>query len=809
MLRKELLVQCVLLLAALGWLGSDAASTATVGQTTPSSYQKSVSSTTSVTIATTTGDASTQGNRATVPLTTPSTSTASAISNATAATAGAVSTQGSTATVPLTTPSTSTASAISNATAATAGAVSTQGSTATVSRTTPSASTTSAVSNATAATAGAVSTQGSTATVSRTTPSASTTSAISNATAATAGAVSTQGSTATVSRTTPSASTTSAVSNATAGAVSTQGSTATVSRTTPSASTTSAVSNATAATAGAVSTQGSTATVSRTTPSASTTSAVSNATAATAGAVSTQGSTATVSRTTPSASTTSAVSNATAATAGAVSTQGSTATVSRTTPSASTTSAVSNATTGAVSTQGSTATVSRTTPSASTTSAVSNATAATAGAVSTQGSTATVSRTTPSASTTSAVSNATAATAGAVSTQGSTATVPLTTPSTSTASAISNATAALDLDAGCNEAVCSRPHCACASDKPPAGMRPDQVPQFVTLTFDDAVTVTNMAFYRELLEGFARKNKANGCGIAATFFVSHEYTDYAAVNALHSWGNEIAVHSISHRTDWDYWNTINSTQWEREMLDQKVMMETFANVPASDVTGVRGPFLYTGGDQLFRMQALHFRYDCTLVHQRVRRGAENPVYPYTMDFGFRRSCMVYPCPERTYPGLWVVPMNVLFREREGQDLPCAMADMCVPQPITVNETFEYLRSNFEDFYTTNRAPFPLFLHEAYLQQPSRKQGYLQFIDWLLQKDDVFLVTISEVLRFMQDPKPLGAYVQHTCPGGVVQSTCPKPNTCAYKNTSLGGDRYMTTCSQCPKNYPWVGNPMGN
>nr|XP_054924789.1 uncharacterized protein LOC126527589 isoform X2 [Dermacentor andersoni] len=496
MLRKELLVQCVLLLAALGWLGSDAASTATVGQTTPSSYQKSVSSTTSVTIAATTGDASTQGNRATVPLTTPSTSTASAISNATAATAGAVSTQGSTATV---------------------------------------------------------------------------------------------------SRTTSSASTTSAVSNATAGAVSTQGSTAMVSRTTPSASTTSAVSNATAATAGAVSTQGSTATVSRTTPSASTTSAVSNATAATAGAVSTQGSTAMVSRTTPSASTTSAVSNATAATAGAVSTQGNTATVSRTTPSASTTSAVSNA------------------------------------------------------------------------------------------------TAALDLDAGCNEAVCSRPHCACASDKPPAGMRPDQVPQFVTLTFDDAVTVTNMAFYRELLEGFARKNKANGCGIAATFFVSHEYTDYAAVNALHSWGNEIAVHSISHRTDWDYWNTINSTQWEREMLDQKVMMETFANVPASDVTGVRGPFLYTGGDQLFRMQAQHFRYDCTLVHQRVRRGAENPVYPYTMDFGFRRSCMVYPCPERTYPGLWVVPMNVLFREREGQDLPCAMADMCVPQPVTANDTFEYLR----------------------------------------------------------------------------------------------------------------------
>ncbi|XP_049513114.1 chitin deacetylase 8 isoform X2 [Dermacentor silvarum] len=466
------------------------------------------------------------------------------------------------------------------------------------------------------------------------------------------------------------------------------------------------------------------------------------------------------------------------------------------------TSVTTETTRGAVSTQGSTARAPLTTASASTTSAVSNATAGT------------VTKTASTAAVSSTKSVTTETTPRAVSTQGSTARAPLTTASALSTSAVSNATAvtALDLDAGCNDAVCLRPHCTCASDKPPAGLRPDQMPQFVTLTFDDAVTVANMAFYRELLEGSARKNKASGCGIAATFFVSHEYTDYAAVNALHSWGNEIAVHSISHRTDWNYWHTINSTQWERELLDQKIMMQTFANVPASHVTGVRGPFLYTGGDQLFRMQAQHFRYDCTLVHQRVRRGSENPVYPYTMDFGFRHSCMVYPCPERTYPGLWVMPMNVLFREYKGEEVPCAMADACLPQPITANDTFEYLRSNFEDFYTTNRAPFPLFLHEAYLREPRRKQGYLQFIDWLLQKDDVYLVTISEVLRFMQDPKPLGAYVQHACPdrSPVARNTsCPQARTCAYKNTSLGGDRYMMSCSRCPKNYPWVGNPLGN
>ncbi|KAH9364236.1 hypothetical protein HPB48_022338 [Haemaphysalis longicornis] len=309
------------------------------------------------------------------------------------------------------------------------------------------------------------------------------------------------------------------------------------------------------------------------------------------------------------------------------------------------------------------------------------------------------------------------------------------------------------------------------------------MPQFVMLTFDGAVNGGNMAFYRELLDTSKRKHKQSGCGIGATFFTSAEYLDYEAVNQLHSWGNEIAVKSISHRADSSYWQTINSTQWEREVLDQREMLRTFANVPGSDVTGFRGPFLITGGDQGFRMLHKHFRYDSTLIHQRVR--GERPFYPYTMDFGFRRSCNVWPCPEGSYPGLWVLPINVLFPKHTKGDLPCAMADACLPQPVTAEDTFEYFKSNFEEFYTTNRAPFPVFLHEAYLKHPERKAGYLRFVDWLLQKDDVYLVTASEVLRFMEDPEPLSAYAKRPCTGRNVRrpSTCPRPTTCSVQEYS--------------------------
>ncbi|XP_077546076.1 chitin deacetylase 7-like [Haemaphysalis longicornis] len=357
--------------------------------------------------------------------------------------------------------------------------------------------------------------------------------------------------------------------------------------------------------------------------------------------------------------------------------------------------------------------------------------------------------------------------------------------------------------------VCKLPGCVRSSRAPPAGLRVDDMPQFVILTFDDAVNALNMALYREILGNSTRKNKRNGCGITATFFVSGDYLDYRAVNELHSWGNEIALHPISRRTDLSYWRSINVTQWEREVLDQRAMLVAFANVPASDVTGFRGPFLFTGGDQGFSMLHKHFRYDSTLVHPRVR--AELPVYPYTMDFGFRRSCNVLPCPQGSYPGLWEVPINVFFPTPSTGDVPCAVAEGCLPQPVTANDTFEYFKSNFDQFYTTNRAPFPVFLHEGYLRHPERKAGYLRFVDWLVEKDDVHLVTVSEVLRFMESPKRLSDYQKRPCTGrnDRCTSTCPRPMTCSYKNTPPGGERYMRTCSVCPKNYPWVKNPLGN
>lgn len=86
---------------------------------------------------------------------------------------------------------------------------------------------------------------------------------------------------------------------------------------------------------------------------------------------------------------------------------------------------------------------------------------------------------------------------------------------------------------------CVTPNCSCFETVPLHGQK---LPQFVMVTFDDAITTLNVKTYRRLSEG---RENPNGCPISMTFFASHEYNDYEFVNELYKKGHEIAVHSIT------------------------------------------------------------------------------------------------------------------------------------------------------------------------------------------------------------------------------------------------------------------------
>lgn len=62
------------------------------------------------------------------------------------------------------------------------------------------------------------------------------------------------------------------------------------------------------------------------------------------------------------------------------------------------------------------------------------------------------------------------------------------------------------------------------------------------VTFDDAVNSINYEYFEKSL--YKLKNP-DGCPVQATFYVSHEYTDYSKVHELYANGHEIALHSIT------------------------------------------------------------------------------------------------------------------------------------------------------------------------------------------------------------------------------------------------------------------------
>jgi hypothetical protein len=108
----------------------------------------------------------------------------------------------------------------------------------------------------------------------------------------------------------------------------------------------------------------------------------------------------------------------------------------------------------------------------------------------------------------------------------------------------------------CNERRCRLPDCMCGKSNLDddvtnggSASKKKKLPQLVVLTFDDSVNDLNRNLYEEL---FDRKNRVNpnGCPILATFYISHEWTDYAQVQNLYADGHEIASHSISHRYEY-------------------------------------------------------------------------------------------------------------------------------------------------------------------------------------------------------------------------------------------------------------------
>jgi len=369
----------------------------------------------------------------------------------------------------------------------------------------------------------------------------------------------------------------------------------------------------------------------------------------------------------------------------------------------------------------------------------------------------------------------------------------------------------------CDPTECQLPNCHCINDpaETPGRMDPATIPQMIMISFDDAVNNNNIDFYNELFNG---RTNPNGCNIRSTFFVSHKYTNYTAVQQLHHRGHEIAVHSISHNTNASFWTDATELDWQKEMVGAREAIQRFANITDDSVLGLRGPFLRVGGNNQFNMmQDQGFLYDSTIAAPV----SDFPLWPYMLYYRMPHECHghLQKCPTRPY-AIWEMVMNELDRREDPlheEPLPgCAMVDSCFSSKPTGDQFYDFLNNNFARHYNTNRAPMGLYFHSAFLT--TNAEIRLAFENWLddirANHTDVYFVTMTDVLYWMQDTVPIssianfGPWKEKCLVNDDID--CPVASNCPLTTNELPGETLrLATCMPCPNRYPWLNDPAGS
>lgn len=351
-----------------------------------------------------------------------------------------------------------------------------------------------------------------------------------------------------------------------------------------------------------------------------------------------------------------------------------------------------------------------------------------------------------------------------------------------------------DRAAECDPAACLPPGCLCPSTAPPGGLAASLIPQFVLLTFDDCVESGTQSLIDDLVSTL---ENPDGRPLPATYFVSVRNcwetfgapTDAALLFDVYQAGNEVANHTTTHLTG----NGTSLAGWLQELREAETFFITRAGIPAGHVRGFRAPYAATNDDLYRALTELGYLYDSSLFEQplfdfSVSTGQDSYVWPHTLDYATPVSCGFFPgnyCPSEAHPGLWTVPLYYLTDPR-GQAAPGDSlyygafdpgAELSGGPALEGEQLLSILRWNFDQRYSGNRAPFNLYLHASQMTKASRRGTLRQFMGEILARPDVWFVTMTGLIEWMQDPVPahqMAAWYESYCTRYPCAEADPDP-----------------------------------
>jgi len=355
----------------------------------------------------------------------------------------------------------------------------------------------------------------------------------------------------------------------------------------------------------------------------------------------------------------------------------------------------------------------------------------------------------------------------------------------------------------CDPNTCKPPSCTCASPSPPGGIDPKDAPQFIILSYDDAVNGSTFDILKHMYKDLAH---VNGCPVVATHFVQNVYTNYHQVQQLHAQGDEIALHTFGH----------TELASQKEIESGKKAIIAFAGIPENDIKGFRPPFLSYNENLIQAVQNLGLTYDSSAPTIR-----ENASWPYTLDNGFFDDvdCNTNKiCNEpNIHKGLWEIPLYSTF-------YPDNKPPVSMDQDYDNGNLLNILKDNFNNRYNGNRQPMAIAVHAVHCEEPKEKVDlYREFIKWALGKKDVYFVTYSQLIEYMKNPVKASDLQDHPAISCKKMTTYPvNSDTEICDGIDNNGDGNIdegvvencnfntasfSTCFGCPATEPTIENPV--
>jgi hypothetical protein len=317
------------------------------------------------------------------------------------------------------------------------------------------------------------------------------------------------------------------------------------------------------------------------------------------------------------------------------------------------------------------------------------------------------------------------------------------------------------------------------SQLPPGGLAVENVPQFVSIGFDDNAFEDGMQWVLDLFK--SKQNPAgtgNHCTFDGTparvsFYInSHVGITSDALKALHARvytdGHEPANHTDTHADT--LMQNPDVSVWTQEMTTCNDYLVGLG-VPRARLIGFRTPFLQQSEATYQAIVQENFKYDCSVEHYNDGSGF---IWPYTLDNGKDPKHTYMTPPNGKYPGLWELPVNQLSLAATGyQAITGLDYNMWVNAKMTGDQVLETLKINLilrmkggmMPDAAPNRAPmlvgghsdlYSLLNADANAAAPTpvleRRAAISQFVDWALAYDPaVRIVPSAEVMHWMQAP----------------------------------------------------------